>query len=204
MSRTGPRRAMSGRSQRTGTGARRGRHVANRSRRRNRRGNRSRGRSLESVPCPPLRSPDRRRLAQAPLHAVAARLAAAENVECLLSEGSSLAGIRDNTADAVWSFDVFVHIASADKAAYLAEIARVLRPCGDAAIHHADGRNRGVIPSRRGWRAPMTAALFAALAREQGLEVEEQIRHWSGGRHGLDAYHDVISVLRRPARLRAA
>jgi SAM-dependent methyltransferase len=137
-------------------------------------------------------------LAQAPLDSVAERLAGAGNLECLFSDGSSLRGIGDGAADAVWSFDVFVHIAPTDQAAYLAEIVRVLRRGGVAAIHHADGRNRGIIPSRRGWRAPMTATLFAALALERGLEVEEQIRYWSGGRHGLDAYHDVITVLRRP------
>ena len=137
-------------------------------------------------------------VARAPLDAVAERLAGADSLECLLSDGVSLAGIGDGTADAVWSFDVFVHIAPVDQAAYLAEIARVLRRGGVAAIHHADGRNRGALPSRRGWRSPMTAGLFAALAHERGLEVEEQIRHWSGGRRGLDAFHDVITVLRRP------
>ena len=134
-------------------------------------------------------------LAQAPLDALAERLGS--KAECVVGDGRSLPGVADDTVDAVWSFDVFVHIAPADQAAYLAEIARVLVPGGVAAIHHADGRNRGAAPSRAGWRAPMTARLFAALARERGLEVTEQIRSWSGGRHGLDAYHDVITVLRK-------
>jgi SAM-dependent methyltransferase len=137
-------------------------------------------------------------VARAPLDAVAERMAGVDSVECVLSDGASLTGIGNATADAVWSFDVFVHIAPADQAAYLAEIARVLRDGGVAAIHHADGRNRGALPSRRGWRAPMTGALFAALAQERGLDVEEQIRDWSGGRHGLHAFHDIITVLRRP------
>jgi ubiquinone/menaquinone biosynthesis C-methylase UbiE len=135
-------------------------------------------------------------VAQAPLDAVAERLEG--RLECIVSDGASLDGIADGSVDAVWSFDVFVHIAPADQATYLTEIARVLRPGGIAAIHHADGRNRGALPSRRGWRAPMTAALFAALARERGLAVAEQIRRWSDGRYGLDAFHDVITVLRRP------
>ncbi len=70
--------------------------------------------------------------------------------------------------DAIWSFDVFVHVAPLDQAGYLDEIARVLRPGGVAAIHHADGRNRGALPSRAGWRAPMSADLFAALAPSAG------------------------------------
>jgi ubiquinone/menaquinone biosynthesis C-methylase UbiE len=135
-------------------------------------------------------------VAQAPLDAVGQRLEG--RVECIVSDGATLTGIADASVDAVWSFDVFVHIAPADQAAYLTEIARVLRPGGIAAIHHADGRNRGALPSQRGWRAPMTAALFASLASERGFAVEEQIRSWSGGRYGLDAFHDVITVLRRP------
>lgn len=137
-------------------------------------------------------------VAQAPLDAVAERLEGTDRLECIVSDGASLTGIADEVVDAVWSFDVFVHIAPADQAAYLADIARVLRPGGVAAIHHADGRNRGSAPSRRGWRSPMTATLFASLARERGLMVEEQIRDWSRGRHGLEAFHDVITVLRRP------
>jgi hypothetical protein len=75
----------------------------------------------------------------------------------------------------------------------------VLRPGGVAAIHHADGRNRAIAPSRDGWRAPMTAALFAALAREHGVAVERVVRTWGEGRHALGGFGDVVSVLRRPA-----
>ena len=99
--------------------------------------------------------------------------------------------------DAVWSFDVFVHVAPLDQVGYLGEIARVLRPGGVAAIHHADGRNRGQLPSRLGWRAPMSAGLFAALAEERGFALREHIRSWSGGRHDLGAFGDVITVLER-------
>ena len=138
-------------------------------------------------------------VAQRPLELVAERLAGAGKVEARLTDGSSLAGIDDATVDSVWSFDVFVHVAPVDQAAYLAEIARVLRPGGIAAIHHADGRNRGLAPSRQGWRAPMTARLFAALARERGLSVERIVRSWGEGRHALGGYGDAITVLRRPA-----
>jgi SAM-dependent methyltransferase len=125
------------------------------------------------------------------------RLGERSDVEYRLSSGSDLPGVEDRSVDAIWSFDVFVHVAPVDQAGYVDEIARVLRPGGIAAIHHADGRNRGNQPSRRGWRAPMSAHLFAALARERGLTVERQLRTWSDGRYGLDAYGDVITVLRR-------
>src|SRR6185436_11799844 len=95
-------------------------------------------------------------VAQRPLDLVAERLRDADNVEYVLTSGSAIAWVADATVDAVWSFDVFVHIAPGDQAGYLSEIARVLRRGGIAAIHHADGRNRGLAPSRAGWRAPMT------------------------------------------------
>jgi SAM-dependent methyltransferase len=138
-------------------------------------------------------------VAQRPLDLVAERLGAAGNVECVLTDGSAIAGVADRSVDAVWSFDVFVHVAPGDQAGYLSEIARVLRPGGVAAIHHADGRNRGLAPSREGWRAPMTAALFATLARERGLEVERVIRSFGDGQHALGGFGDAITVLRRPA-----
>jgi SAM-dependent methyltransferase len=138
-------------------------------------------------------------VAQRPLDLVAERLKDADNVEYVLTSGSALTGIADATVHAVWSFDVFVHVAPGDQAGYLGEIARVLRPGGVAAIHHADGRNRGLAPSRDGWRAPMTVELFAALARERGLTVERVVRSFGEGRHALGGFGDAITVLRRPA-----
>jgi SAM-dependent methyltransferase len=129
-----------------------------------------------------------------------ARLAGAGNVEYVLSGGSDLRGVTDGSVDAVWSFDVFVHIAPLDQARYLAELARVTRPGALVAIHHSDGRNRGQLPSRHGWRAPMSATLFGAVAAEHGLVVERVVRSWSGGRYDLGAYHDAISVIRRTPR----
>ena len=137
-------------------------------------------------------------VAQRPLDLVAERLRDAGNVEYVLTDGSAVADVADASVDAVWSFDVFVHIAPGDQAGYLAEIARVLRPGGIAAIHHADGRNRGLAPSRSGWRAPMTAELFAALATERGLRVERVVRSFGEDQDALGGFGDAITVLRRP------
>jgi ubiquinone/menaquinone biosynthesis C-methylase UbiE len=125
------------------------------------------------------------------------RLGDRAGVEYRVSSGCDLPAVEDRAVDAIWSFDVFVHVAPVDQAGYLDEIARVLRPGGIAVVHHADGRNRGSQPSRSGWRAPMSAHLFAVLARECDLTVERQLRSWSDGRFGLDAYGDVITVMRR-------
>lgn len=114
-------------------------------------------------------------------------------VSYVLTGGSDLPSVEDDSVDGVWSFDVFVHLAPLDVAEYLTETARVLRPGGVACVHHSGGRNR------RGWRAPMSARLFAALAGERGLEVERQFDSWGAGRHDVRPFGDVISVLRAPA-----
>jgi SAM-dependent methyltransferase len=129
------------------------------------------------------------------------RLGAPDNVDFVLGDGSTLPGVEDRSVDAVWSFDVFVHIAPAVQERYMAELARVLKPGAVAAIHHADGRDLGTLKSRRGWRAPMSARLFAALAEQHGLVAEKVIRTWGpAGEHDLGAYRDAISVLRSPRR----
>ena len=126
-----------------------------------------------------------------------ASLAAFANVSYVLGDGRSLRGVGDGEIDVVWSFDVFVHVAPTDLDAYLAEIARVLRRGGVAAIHHSDGRNRGRLLSRHGWRAPMSRELFANLAQAHGLTTMRRVEAWGEGeRHDLSAFADVISVCR--------
>jgi ubiquinone/menaquinone biosynthesis C-methylase UbiE len=137
-------------------------------------------------------------VAARPLALCRERFAEAANVEYVLSSGNDLPGIADRSIDAIWSFDVFVHVAPVDQAAYLSEVERVLTPGGVAVIHHADGRNRGDVPSRNGWRSPMSRKLFARLAAERGLVVETQIDSWGpGGQFDLSAYHDAITVCRK-------
>ena len=53
----------------------------------------------------------------------------------------------------------------------------MLRPGGVAVIHHADGRNLGKLPSRSGWRSPMSRHLFATLAADRGLAVDAKSTH---------------------------
>ena len=137
-------------------------------------------------------------VSERPLELCRQRFGACGDVEYVLSSGSDIPGVADASVDAVWSFDVFVHVAPRDQAAYLGEVARVLSPGGVAVIHHSDGRNRGLQPSRNGWRAPMSRGLFAALGADRGLRVEAQFDSWGpGGRHDLSGYADAISVLRR-------
>lgn len=120
------------------------------------------------------------------------RLGNPDDLVLVRNDGASLPGVGDGSIDGIWSFDVFVHVAPLDVAAYLDDIARVLRPGALAVLHHAD-RRRGV-----GWRAPMTGPLLASLARERGLSVERQLDSWREGRFGVRDQGDLISVLARP------
>jgi SAM-dependent methyltransferase len=137
-------------------------------------------------------------VSERPLELCRARVPDPSNLTDVLRPGSALPGVADGSVAAVWSFDVFVHIAPLDQARYLGEIARVLEPGGVAVVHHADGRNRGLLPSRQGWRSPMSRRLFATLAAERGLEAECQLDSWGADqRHDLGAFGDAITVLRR-------
>jgi ubiquinone/menaquinone biosynthesis C-methylase UbiE len=137
-------------------------------------------------------------VSERPLELCRQRFGSESAIDYVLSSGCDLPGVASGSIDAVWSFDVLVHVAPCDVAGYLAEIARVLVPGGVAVLHHSDGRNRGRIPSRRGWRAPMSRGLVAALAHERGLRVERQFDSWGAdGRFTLDAYGDAITVCRR-------
>jgi SAM-dependent methyltransferase len=137
-------------------------------------------------------------VSERPLELCRERFGGDARTRYILSSGNDLPGVEDGSIDAVWSFDVFVHVAPRDQAAYLGEIARVLAPGGTAVVHHADGRNRGKLPSRLGWRSPMSRDLFAALAVERGLQVECQLDSWGpDGRYDLSAYGDAITVCKR-------
>jgi ubiquinone/menaquinone biosynthesis C-methylase UbiE len=137
-------------------------------------------------------------VSERPLELCRERFEGDRHIEYVLCTGSDLPGVEDGSIGAVWSFDVFVHVAPVDQAAYLGEIARVLAPGGTAVVHHADGRNRGRLPSRSGWRSPMSRRLFAALAVEHGLRVERQFDSWGpDGRYDLSAFGDAITVCKR-------
>lgn len=133
-----------------------------------------------------------------PLELCRERFGGDTRIQYRLSSGNDLPGVEDSSIEVVWSFDVFVHVAPRDQAAYLEEIARVLTPGGVAVVHHSDGRDRGQLSSRHGWRSPMSRGLFAALAVERGLRVECQLDSWGPDRrYDLSGYADAITVCRR-------
>lgn len=112
-----------------------------------------------------------------------------------VGSGEDLAAARDGTADAIWSFDVFVHINRAEVDRYAGEFKRVLKPGGVAVIHHgAIGGAAG------GWRSNLTAEDFEQIVARHRLHIETSFTSWNDGDtvHDLP-YGDRISVLRNPS-----
>lgn len=146
------------------------------------------------------------------------RFADAKNVQYFVNDGRSLPEEASRSIDFIWSFDSFVHIEADVIDAYLGEFARVLRPGGRFAIHHADKRDwslRMVPFTRRlgragrviqrmasqgrlrdsGQRANVSSQLFGRLAVRHGLVMESQDDHWGpNGEYNVAKFHDVISV----------
>lgn len=138
-------------------------------------------------------------VSERPLELCRQRFGENDLISYILTPDSTLPGVADSSIDAVWSFDVFVHVAPRHQAGYLKDISRVLAPGALAVIHHADGRNRGRLPSRLGWRSPMSPNLFAALATDCGLQVQCQFDSWGpDGRYDLGAFGDAVTVVQAP------
>lgn len=77
---------------------------------------------------------------------IRARLGNSPSLDTVLLDGRGLGPIADASVDAVFSYDVFVHLPQWDIFNYLREIHRVLRPGGKALIHH------GHVLSDLGWK----------------------------------------------------
>jgi hypothetical protein len=97
--------------------------------------------------------------------------------------------------DAIWSYDVFVHINAAEVDRYAGEFRRVLRPGGIGVIHHG-----GVGGAAGGWRSNLTAQAFEEILKRHGLQRLRSIAHWVDGDtvHRM-TYDDLITVFRSPA-----
>lgn len=119
----------------------------------------------------------------------------AKNAEFIVGSGSDLKPVADASVDAVWSFDVFVHINKPEFSNYAREFARVLRPGGRGVIQHgAVGGENG------GWRSDATTADVATFLQSAGLTVEKQIVEWQDGDEKFPSglYGDVVTIFSKP------
>jgi len=130
-------------------------------------------------------------LSQSCINETRKRLGNATHVGYVVNDGRSLPFV-ENAFDAVWSFDVFVHIGESDTAAYVDAMMRVLKPGGRAVIHHpGDGGLHGH------WRSGMSSERFAQLATHAGLHVDRQFDEWTFEGVKFDAREtgDTITIL---------
>jgi ubiquinone/menaquinone biosynthesis C-methylase UbiE len=113
-----------------------------------------------------------------------------------VTTGAELSMVADEAADAVWSYDVFVHINEPEAAGYAREFRRILKPGARGVIQHG-----AVAGEKGGWRSTLTTESFARILGESGLRVVRQFDHWedAGTRHPCGLYGDVITVFERPS-----
>jgi SAM-dependent methyltransferase len=124
------------------------------------------------------------------------RFANDSKAKFIVGSGRDLAGVADESVDAIWSFDVFVHINAAEVESYAGEFARVLRPGGIGVIHHG-----GVAGSAGGWRSNLTANAFHTMLNNRGLKIEQAVDQWTDGEEIRKLiYGDLITISSKPAR----
>lgn len=127
-------------------------------------------------------------VASVPLEICRERFRTSNNVEFLLGDGHSIP-IDPHSLDAIWSYDVFVHVNPKDAKSYFSEFRRVLRPGGHAIVHHPDGR--WWRDRTRQHRSDLTDAMVLEFAADNQLEVILQTTE-------LVNDGDTLTVLRKP------
>jgi ubiquinone/menaquinone biosynthesis C-methylase UbiE len=122
------------------------------------------------------------------------RFADCRNVEFWVGSGADLKGVDTGSTDAIWSFDVFVHINKPQFEAYTKEFARVLRPGGVGVVHHGS-----VGGASGGWRSDVTTADVERFLTSAGLRVKQQLSSWRDANEEFKAglYGDVVTVFQR-------
>lgn len=143
------------------------------------------------------------------------------DIRYILTDGSSLPGVDDESIDFIWSFDSFVHMEKPVISAYLGEFARVLRPGGTFTIHHAAKRawSLALVPvtsrlgrigrvgqrlasqGRRygGNRGNVSRENVAELTRAYGMAVVSQRDNWGPrGEYNVARFGDCITTGENP------
>ena len=113
------------------------------------------------------------------------------------NDGKSLTGVRDNSQDLVFSFDSFVHMHANVTEEYVKEIFRVLKPGGQAFIHHSwlYGGSENSFDNSAG-RANMSPEQFRGFVENNNMKIVSQtpiqfkpLNSWNG--------MDTISIFKK-------
>jgi len=115
-----------------------------------------------------------------------------------VNDGKSIPKVRDNSQDLVFSFDSFVHMHANVTEEYVKEIYRVLKPGGQAFIHHSwlYGGSEESTYNVAG-RANMSPEQFKNFVEDTNMEIVSQnviqfepLGLWNG--------KDCISIFKKP------
>lgn len=112
------------------------------------------------------------------------------------NNGVSLEGIPSNELTLAYCFDAMVHFDSDVVRAYLPEIFRVLKPGGQAFVHHSNTITNptGNYRDTAGWRNFMSKELFAHYCAKEGFTIlRQQTLDWCGPQS------DCVTLFQKPA-----
>lgn len=130
------------------------------------------------------------------IEACRARFGDNDQARFVVGSGRDLEPVASSSIEALWSFDVFVHINQSEVENYAEEFKRVLKPGGIAIIHH--GTVGGALG---GWRSNLTQDAMMEILANRGFYVLESTEEWRVGdtTHNLREYRDKITVFSKPA-----
>ena len=125
------------------------------------------------------------------------KFASSPRARFIVGSGNDLAGVPDASVDALWSFDVFVHINRKEVECYADEFLRVMRPGAVGIIHH--GSVGGTLG---GWRSNLTHEGMLDLLKQRGFQIVASFKEWQDGdvTHQAGLYQDIVTVFRRADR----
>lgn len=115
-----------------------------------------------------------------------------------VNDGKSIPKVRDNSQDLVFSFDSFVHMHANVTEEYIKEIYRVLKPGGQAFIHHSwfYGGDDESFKNIAG-RANMSPEIFKDLVEQNNMIIISQDTIQFEPK-GLWNGTDCISIFKKP------
>jgi SAM-dependent methyltransferase len=119
-----------------------------------------------------------------------------DRLQILCNNGTGFQAVDSASITAVFCYDAMVHFHRDVVKSYLQDTFRILRPGGKGLFHHSNYTLNPDISFAKNphARAFMSAALFASIAIESGLEVVEQkLLRWGE----IDEL-DCLSLVRRP------
>jgi ubiquinone/menaquinone biosynthesis C-methylase UbiE len=122
------------------------------------------------------------------------RFSSYSKAEFYVTRGDDLASVPDASVDALWSYDVFVHVNQREFGTYARDFIRVMRPGAIGVISH--GKSGGM---HGGWRSDLSAESVAGSLTHNGFEIVQQFdgRKEAGSDTPVGLYQDVMTVFRR-------